>query len=353
MKAVVDTMKAVVYTAHGGPEVLGYAEVPVPALGPHDVLVRVKAVALNHLDLWIRQGLPRLHVTFPHVPGADVAGIVARIGERVTSTQVGEPVVIAPGVSCGVCSFCLAGDDNMCRSYSILGEHRHGGYAEYLVVPEVNVLPKPARLTFEQAAAVPLVFLTAWNMLVTNARVRPGKDVLIWGAGSGVGSAGIQIAKLFGARVIAVTGDRWKVEKARALGADEGIDYRDTNVLEEVRRLTGKRGVDVVFDHVGAATWQTSIQVLARGGRLVICGATTGPEATTDLRYIFSRRLAIFGTWMGTKGELHEVMTLVEQGRLTPVIHQVFPLTEAAKAQQVLERSEQFGKVVLTVPDAI
>ncbi len=343
-------MKAVVYTAHGGPEVLDYAEVPLPVLGPHDVMVRVKAVALNHLDLWIRQGLPRLRVTFPHIPGADVSGIVERIGERVSSTHVGDPVVLAPGVSCGVCRFCLAGEDNLCRSYSILGEHRHGGYAEFVVVPEANIMRKPERLTFEAAAAVPLVFLTAWNMLVTHARLRPGEDVLIWGAGSGVGSAGIQIAKLFGARVIATAGERWKVEKARGLGADEGIDYREMNVLEEVRRLTNKRGVDVVFDHVGAATWQTSLQALARGGRLVLCGATTGPEVTTDLRYLFGRRLSIFGTWMGTKRELHEVMILVEQGRLNPVVHQVFPLADAAKAQQALERSEQFGKLVLTVP---
>ncbi len=343
-------MKAVVYTAHGGPEVLASAEVPLPVVGPHDVMIRVKAVALNHLDLWIRTGLPRLRVEFPHIPGADIAGIVERVGEQVTSTRGGDAVVVAPGVSCGVCRFCLAGEDNLCRTYSILGEHRHGGYAEFVVVPEANVLRKPARLTFEEAAAVPLVFLTAWNMLVTNARLRPGEDVLVWGAGSGVGSAGIQIAKLFGARVLAIAGNRWKLDKARALGADEGIDYRETNVLDEVRRLTAKRGVDVVFDHVGAATWQTSIQALARGGRLALCGATTGPEVSTDLRYIFGRRLSIHGTWMGTKRELYEVMALVDQGRLNPVVHQVLPLAEAAKAQQILERGEQFGKLVLSVP---
>ncbi len=343
-------MNAIVYTAHGGPEVLSYADVPQPAVGPHDVLVRVKAVALNHLDLWIRQGLPRLKVTFPHIPGADVAGVVERIGDRVTTAHVGDPVVIAPGISCGVCQFCVAGEDNSCRTYSILGEHRHGGYAEFVAVPETNILPKPSRLTFEEAAAVPLVFLTAWNMLVTNARLRSGEDVLIWGAGSGVGSAGIQIAKLFSARVIAVAGDAWKLEKARGLGADVGIDHREQNVLEEVRRLTGKRGVDVVFDHVGAATWQTSVQALARGGRLVTCGATTGAEAVTDLRYIFGRRLSVHGTWMGARRELYEVMTLVERGVLNPVVHQVFPLAEAATAQHVMERSQHFGKLVLTVP---
>lgn len=345
-------MKAVVYTAHGGPDVLDYTEVSVPVLGPHDVLVRVEAVALNHLDLWVRQGLPRLRVTFPHIPGADVAGTIARVGERVTTTKAGDAVVVAPGISCGVCPACLAGEDNLCRTYSILGEHRNGGYAEFVAVPEVNVLAKPARLSFEEAAAVPLVFLTAWNMLVTNAQLRPGEDVLIWGAGSGVGSAGIQIAKLIGARVLAVAGDRWKLEKARALGADEGIDYHEANVLEEVRRLTGRRGVAVVFDHVGAATWQTSLQALARGGRLALCGATAGYEATTDLRYLFGKRLSIHGTWMGTKRELFEVMTLVGQGRLNPVVHQVFPLSAAAEAQRLLERSGHFGKLVLRVPAA-
>ncbi len=343
-------MKAAVYTGHGGPEVLRLTEVPVPAVGAHDVLVRVKAVALNHLDLWIRQGLPRLKVTFPHIPGSDVAGIVERVGEAVTTVRVGEPVMLAPGISCGVCAFCLAGEDNLCRMYSILGEHRHGGYGEFVAVPEANILRKPARLSFEEAAAVPLVFLTAWNMLVTNARLRFGEDVLIWGAGSGVGSAGIQIAKLFSARVIAVAGARWKLDKARDLGADSGIEYREQDVLEEVRRLTERRGVDVVFEHVGAATWQTSLRALARGGRLVTCGATSGAEAVTDLRYVFSRRLAIFGTWMGTKRELHEVMTLVDRGRLRPVVHEVFSLADVASAQAVMERSEHFGKLVLTVP---
>jgi NADPH:quinone reductase-like Zn-dependent oxidoreductase len=257
--------------------------------------------------------------------------------------------MLSPGVSCGVCQHCVAGQDNLCDRYSILGEHRHGTYAEFVSVPEANILPKPSHLTFEEAASMPLVFLTAWNMLVTNARLRVGETVLIWGAGSGVGSAGIQIAKLFGARVIAVAGSRWKVDKAATLGADAGIDYREADVLEEVRRLTGRRGVDVVFDHVGAATWQTSIKALMRGGRLVTCGATAGAEAPTDLRYIFGRRLSIHGTWTGSKGELYDLMRAVEAGRLRPVVHQVFPWQEAVHAQGVMERSEHFGKVVLTV----
>ncbi len=342
-------MKAVVYTQHGGPEVLRLQEMPSPAVGPNDVLVRVRAVALNHLDIWIRQGLPRLNVTFPHIPGADVAGIVEEVGSAVSTVRPGQEVVIAPGISCGVCSYCVSGEDNLCRSYSILGEHRHGGFAEFVSVPEANVLPKPLHLTFEEAAAIPLVFLTAWNMLVTNGRIRFGDEVLIWGAGSGVGSAGIQIAKLFNARVIAVAGAPWKLEKAKSLGADEGIDYREQDVPEEIKRLTGRRGMDIVFDHVGAATWQTSLKVLGRGGRLVTCGATSGPEATTDIRYIYSRKLSIHGTWMGTKRELYEVMRLVEAKKLRPVVHQVFPLERAAEAQTMMVRSEHFGKMVLRV----
>lgn len=340
------------YSAHGGPEVVRQQDMPPPAVGPTDVLVRVRAAALNHLDVWIRKGLPRLAVTFPHIPGADVAGVVAEAGDAVRAIRVGDEVVVAPGISCGVCASCLAGEDNLCRDYSILGEHRHGGYAEFVAVPEANILPKPPQLSFEEAAAVPLVFLTAWNMLVTNGRLRFGDEVLVWGAGSGVGSAAIQIAGLFSARVIAVAGAAWKLEKARALGAAAGIDHREQDVLEEVRRLTGRRGVDVVFDHVGAATWQTSLKSLARGGRLVTCGATSGPEAVTDIRYIYGRRLSIHGTWMGTKGELYEVMRLVRAGRLRPVVHQVFPLDQAAAAQQVMERSEHFGKLVLTIPGA-
>ncbi|HEY3248635.1 MAG TPA: zinc-binding dehydrogenase [bacterium] len=342
-------MRAVVYTGHGGPEVIAEQEVPAPAAGPGEVRVRVRAVALNHLDLWLRTGLPRLSVTFPHIPGADVAGVVEHLGPGVTQVRAGDDVIVAPGVSCGVCRFCTAGEDNLCRRYAILGEHRPGGYAEYVVVPEANVLPKPRDLSFEEAAAVPLVFLTAWNMLITNGRLGFGQDVLIWGAGSGVGSAGIQIAKVAGARVIAVAGAAWKLEKARGLGADDAINYHEQDVLAEVRRLTDRRGVNVVFDHVGAATWSTSIKALARGGRLVLCGATSGADAETDLRYLYGRRLSIHGTWMGTKRELYEVMQLIAAGRLKPVMHRVFPLADAAEAQRMMERSEHFGKIVLTV----
>ena len=343
-------MKAVVYTGHGGPEVVRPQEMPMPDVRPTDVLVRVRAVALNHLDLWIRRGLPRFTLSFPHIPGADVAGVVEQVGSAVTTVREREEVVISPGLSCGVCAACTAGDDNLCARYAILGEHRHGGYAEYVAVPEANILPKPANLSFEEAASIPLVFLTAWNMLVDQARLRFGESVLVWGAGSGVGSAGIQIAKVFSARVIATSGASWKLDRAKALGADEVINYREQDVGDAVRHLTDRRGVDVVFDHVGAATWQTSIRALARGGRLVTCGATSGAEAITDIRYIYGRRLSIHGSWMGTKANLRAALRLVDRGRLMPVVHEVFPLEEAARAQETMERSEHFGKLVLHVP---
>lgn len=342
-------MRAATYMAHGGPDVIQMQDIPAPVAGPGDVLVRVKAVALNHIDLWLRKGLPRIHLNFPHIPGADVAGVVEDVGAAVTRVQKGTEVIIAPGVSCGSCRYCVVGEDNLCDRFTILGEHRHGGYAEYVTVPEANILPKPPGLSFEEAAAVPLVFQTAWNMLMTNGRLTFGEDVLIWGAGSGVGSAGIQIAAVTGARVIAVAGASWKLEKARSLGADEIVDYREQDVLSEVRRLTDGRGVDVVFDHVGAATWQTSIKALARGGRLVTCGATSGYEAATDIRYLYGRRLSIHGTWVGTKRDLYAVMELVQQGRVRPVVHTVLPLSEAAAAQGIMERSEHFGKIVLVV----
>ncbi len=340
-------MQAVCIHQHGGPEALVHQEVPDPAPGPTDVLVRIRAAALNHIDLWVRRGLPRLRLRFPHILGADVAGVVAGFGDRATGVSVGDEVMISPGVSCGQCPACASGRDNLCDAFSILGEHIPGGYAEFVVVPRVNVMPKPSHLSFEEAAAVPLVFLTAWNMLVTNARISMGETVLIWGAGSGVGSAGVQIARQMGARVIATAGADWKLERARELGAHEVVNHSSQDVYEEVRRLTGRRGVDVVFDHVGKSTWEASIRSLARGGRLATCGATTGPEGTTDIRYIYGRQLAIHGTWVGTKREMLEVMRLVSSGSVRPVVHAVMPLEQAAEAHRMLERREQFGKIVL------
>jgi NADPH:quinone reductase-like Zn-dependent oxidoreductase len=340
-------MRAIGMHEHGGPDVLVPMEVPDPVVGPFDVRVEVRAVAINHIDVWVRRGLPRLRVKFPHILGGDIAGVIEAVGDNVTDVKVADEVVLSPGVSCGQCQACVGGRDNMCATYSVLGEHIWGGYAERVVVPRANVLRKPAALTFEEAAAVPLVFLTAWNMLVTNARVTAGDVVLVWGAGSGVGSAGVQIAKAMGARVIATAGSDWKLERARSLGADDVLNHSAANVLEEVRTRTGRRGVDIVFDHVGAATWETSVKVLARGGRLVTCGATAGAEAATDLRYIYGRQLSIYGTWLGTKREFYDVMRYVERGVLRPVVHDVMPLEDAAAGHRIIERREQFGKIVL------
>lgn len=342
-------MKAVVFQHHGGPEVLKYTDAPEPTIRASDVLVRVRACALNHLDLWVRGGLPNVPIPLPHIPGSDVAGEIAQIGSDVTTVRVGHKVVLAPGVTCGKCAACVAGLDNRCRQFTNLGYMIDGGCAEYVRVPEVNCMPYPENLSFEEAAAVPLVFQTAWHMLLGRAELQPGEDVLVLGAGSGVGSAAIQIAKFFGARVIASAGADEKLEKARQLGADHTINHKSQKIREEVRRITGKRGVDVVFEHVGTATWEDSLASLAPSGRLVTCGATTGFDAKIDLRFLFSRQLSLLGSYMGTKTELHTVLKLVAAGRLKPVVDRIFPLAEAAAAHSYLESGQQFGKVVLHI----
>ncbi len=340
-------MRAVRVYEHGGPEVLRLEELAVPEPGPGQVRVRVRAAAMNHLDLWVRKGIPGVRFPLPLTLGSDGAGVVDATGPGVRAARPGDEVVLNPGVSCGVCAACLRGRDNLCREYGLLGEHRDGTDAEFVVVPEANLVPKPAKLSFEEAAAFPLVFLTAWNMLVTNARLRPGEEVLVWGAGSGVGSAAIQIAKAHHARIIAVAGDDAKLERAKQLGADETINHRTQNVLEEVRRLTGRRGVDVVFEHVGRATWEVSVKALARGGRLVTCGATSGAVVETDVRYVFGKAISVHGTWVGGKGELWDLLPLVEAGVLKPVLDRTFPLSEVQEAHSYLEAGRHFGKVVL------
>jgi NADPH:quinone reductase-like Zn-dependent oxidoreductase len=340
-------MKAIVFHQHGGPEVLKYTDAPEPALRSNDVLVRVKACALNHLDLWVRRGLPNVPIPLPHIPGSDIAGEIAKIGADVTTVCVGQNVVLAPLVSCGKCPACLAGLDNRCRQATNLGYMLDGGCAEFVRAPEVNCLPYPENLKWEEAASIPLVFQTAWHMLIGRAELQPGEDVLILGVGSGVGSAAIQIAKFFGARVIATAGSDEKLAKAKALGADHLINHKTQKIRDEVRRITNKRGVDVVVEHVGTATWEDSLASLAPCGRLVTCGATTGYDAKVDLRFLFSRQLSLLGSYMGTKSELHTVMKLVAAGKLKPVVDRVFPLAEAAAAHAYLESGAQFGKVVL------
>jgi NADPH:quinone reductase-like Zn-dependent oxidoreductase len=340
-------MKAVVFSEHGGPEVLRYTEVAEPRIGPTEVLVRVRACALNHLDLWVRRGLPGITIPLPHIPGSDIAGEVARAGELVTHVKVGQRVLLAPGLSCGVCAACSAGNDNQCRRYTMFGYMVDGGCAEFVKSPGANVIPIPGDLSFEEAAAVPLVFLTAWHMLIGRAHLQPGEDVLVLGAGSGVGSAAIQLAKLLGARVMATAGGEEKLQKAKELGADHVIHHGKHNIAEEVKHLTDRRGVDVVLEHVGTATWEASVASLAVGGRLVTCGATTGYEAKLDLRHLFSRQLSLLGSFMGRRAELFAVLKLIGQRKLHAVIDRVLPLAQCAQAHALLEKREQFGKIVL------
>lgn len=342
-------MDAVRVHEYGGSDVLRFERMPRPRPAADEVLVRVRACALNHLDLWNRKGLPRPALQLPRVLGSDIAGEVAEVGASVHDVETGQAVIVNPGVSCGRCRHCLRGKDNMCPRYDIFGVGRDGGYAQYVVVPRQNVVPMPAGLSFVEAAAVPLVFVTAWHMLRRRARLEPGETVLVWGAGSGVGSAAIQIAKARGARVIAATGGTDKVRRARDLGADEVIDYKAESVRDRVRELTNRRGVDVVVEHVGQATWDTSVKSLTPGGRLVTCGNTTGWEGETDLRYVFARQLNILGSYMGSKADLLEALPLFESGALRPVVHDVLPLQEAARAHDMLEAGKQFGKIVLEI----
>jgi NADPH:quinone reductase-like Zn-dependent oxidoreductase len=340
-------MKATIFRQHGGAEVLEYADVDEPRIRADEVLVEVRACALNHLDVWARKGLPGIEIPLPHILGNDIAGVVREAGEVVDWVKPGDEVLLQPGVSCGHCAECLRGRDNLCASYDMLGYRRDGGYAQFVAAPAVNVIPKPPNLSWEEAAALPLVTVTAWHMLVTRAAVQPGEDVLIHAAGSGVGSIGIQIAKLRGARVIATAGSDEKLEKARALGADDVVNYTRADWPKEVRRLTAKKGVEVVFEHTGAETWPGSIGALARDGRLVTCGATSGYDARTDLRQVFYRHLSLLGSFMGSKAELLDAMKFVERGQIRAVIDRALPLAEARRAHELMEDRAQFGKLVL------
>src|SRR5438552_5262159 len=342
-------MKAVIFERHGDPEVLKFTEVADPQIKANEVLVEVRACALNHLDVWVRTGLPGIKIPLPHILGNDVAGVVRVVGELVGWAKAGDEVMVQPGVSCGHCAECLAGRDNMCDDYDIIGYRRNGGYAELVAVPGVNVIPKPKDLRWPEAAARPLVTLTAWHMLVTRAQLQPGEDVLVHAAGSGVGSLAIQIAKLRGARVIATASAEEKLSQARELGADQTINYTRDDWPKEVKKLTNGRGVDVVFEHTGAATWPGSILSLKKGGRLVTCGATSGFDARTDLRHVFYRHLTILGSMMGSKAELLAAMKFIESGQIHAVVDRALPLAEARQEHELMEDRAQFGKLVLTI----
>ncbi len=338
-------MKAVRIHQFGGPEVLTYEDVPDAQPRKDQVLVRVRACSLNHLDIWVRKGLPR--VKLPHILGSDVAGEIVEVGEYVTGFKPSQRVLLSPMHYCGHCVKCVSGLQNHCREFTVLGNAVDGGDCELIAATAANVIPIPDSLDFNQAASVPLVFVTAWHMLVGRAGIRPGQTVLVLGASSGVGIAAIQIAKLFHCRVITTAGDENKLARGRELGADFGINHYQQRISEEVRKITNKEGVDIVLEHVGAATWDESVKSLKSGGTLVTCGATTGPIVGLNLQHLFARQLTLLGSYMGTMGELHEVLGHVFAGRLKPVLDRAFPLSEIRAAHEYLEKSQMFGKIVV------
>lgn len=342
-------MKAVFFEKHGGPEVLKYDTFQDPALGFNDVLVGVRACALNHLDIWVRQGLPGIPIPVPHIPGSDISGVVLDFGKGVKRFKKGQIVVISPGQIPPDAPEMFESRDSYSPHFKIIGLQTQGGYAERISVDGRFVIPVSEKYSFEEWASVPLVSLTAYHMLVTRANVRPGEKVLVHAAGSGTGSAAIQIAKFLGATVYTTVGDYKKVARAKKLGADEVILYKTKDFSEAVKELTDGRGVDVIFEHIGPDTWQKNLSSLARGGRMVTCGATSGPKAEVDIRHIFSKQLSILGSYMGSFSELLKVIEFVESGHLNPTIDQVFGLKEAQDAHRRMESRQNFGKIVLKV----
>ena len=340
-------MKAVRIHEHGGPEVLRYEDAPDPTLRANEVLIKVGACGLNHLDLFIRGGLPGLKLDMPHTLGSDAAGEIVEVGSVCESAKVGERVLIAPGKSSRRGALAAAGQDNLSPDYGLFGYRYKGLNSEYIAVPESNAIPIPGDLSYEEAASIPLVFLTAWHMLVGVAKMKMLEDVLIIGGSSGVGIAAIQIAKLFHCRVIATAGGDAKLAKAKELGADHVIDHYEQDIRSEVKAITKKRGVDIVFEHVGQATWKVATASLAHHGRLVTCGATTGGDVDLSVTHLFFRQLSLNGSFMGTLGELHEVLGFFDRGLLKPVVDKVFPLAELRAAHEHLENKQQFGKVVV------
>jgi NADPH:quinone reductase-like Zn-dependent oxidoreductase len=341
-------MKAVVFNQHGGPEVLQYVDVPNPRPGPGEVLIEVKATSINHIDIFLRRGMPGIKVPLPKIVGSDAAGIIRELGRDVSGLTPGQRVTINPGIACGHCEFCSAGFGSQCVSWAMVGENRDGAYAEFVVVPAHVVLPIPDHISFEEAAAAPLVFLTAWSMMVGKGNIRPGEDVLVLGAGAGVGTAAIQIAKLVGCRVFATASNAEKLQRAKELGADFLINYTREEFDKTIRDLTNKRGVDIVVDYIGADTWVRSLRSARRGGRVLTCGATTGFAPQTDLRHIFFRQVQVLGSTMGSHREFLDVMKCVFRGQLKPVIDRVLPLPEAGKGHELIEQRAVFGKIVLT-----
>ncbi len=343
-------MKAILINQTGAPDVLTLTDVPKPEPKENEVLVKISAAALNYVDIWARKGSPAYPVKFPHILGADGAGVVEETGNGAEGVSAGERVLIFPGISDGSCAFCRRGLDNQCDHFEILGTKRAGTYAEYVCVPDQNVVAIPDQISFEQAAAFPLAYATAWHMVVGKAKVAAGENVLVLGASGGVGVAAMQIAKLKGAKVLAVTTNKHKVAKLKTLGADDVfVEERDSDFSKWALKNTDGRGVEVVIEQVGPLTWEKSLKSLARYGRLATCGATTGPAVTLDLRGMFSRDITIFGARLGTQREFQDLSTAVFNGGITPVVDRVFSLEEASSAHDYLEGKQQVGKILLKV----
>lgn len=343
-------MKALTLVGSGGIEQLKVQELPEPSMqSPNDVLVQVRAAALNRLDLLIAAGLPGSNLTFPHVVGSDGAGVVHRLGPAVRDLKAGDRVMINPTLSCGVCPACGEGEDSLCASLRVVGEHCAGTIAGYIAVPAQNLAPVPAGMPWSQAAAFSLATLTAWRMLITRAQLRAGESVLIWGIGGGVAMAALQIAKLMGARTLVTSSSDAKLDRARALGADVALNHQQSDVWSQVKQLTGGRGADVVVDSVGEQSWTASLRALRRGGRLVLCGATTGPMVSMDLRRLFWHQWSILGSTLGSRQEYAAIVGHAAAGRLWPVVDRVVPLEEAPAAYQRMQRGEQVGKLVIEV----
>jgi NADPH:quinone reductase-like Zn-dependent oxidoreductase len=344
-------MKAIAVTGQGGMEKVQYMDVERPKIGPREVLIETRAAALNRLDIFVRNNLDGLKLTPPHVSGADGAGVVAEMGAEVSGVNVGDRVLINPGLNCGACEFCQAGEQSLCVRFGIMGETRPGTFAEYFTVPPENVHPVPEGFSWEEAAAFPLVFVTAWRMLISKAAIKPGEDILILGIGGGVSTAVLQIVKAIGLRAFVTSSSDDKLQQAKKLGADAVINYKTQDFAREVRNLTNRRGVDVVVDSVGGDSYAKSLASLVKGGRLVTCGATAGPRPQTDLGRIFWNQLSVFGSTMGNMREFAEMLSFVRKRGVKPVIDQVFPFADGANAFARMEEGKQFGKIVLKIGD--
>jgi len=344
-------MQAVQFSEHGDRDVIEYGDFPDPEADEDEVLVDVKAAALNHLGVWTRRGLPIIDLEFPHIPGSDAAGVAVEVGDEVERIEEGDHVAVSAGVNCGHCEFCRDGEPTLCVNYHLLGEHVRGVHSEYAAVPADNLVPVPDHVDWEIAGSASLVFQTAWRMLINRGDLGPSESVLVLGASGGVGHAAVQVADYIGADVYATASTDEKLAYAEEVGADEVINYEDEDFARKIRGMTGKRGVDMVVDHIGAATWRDSIKSLANGGRVVTCGATTGGNPETDIDRIFWNQLEVIGSTMATPGEVDDVLELVWEGKMEPRIRETLPMSETARAHEMLEDREGFGKVVV-VPDS-